>query len=665
MFRKRWPMRPMDPQRALAALEPLQGLAHERGIALEQVGVRTTGPGTVQALYVDQGAWAPQDALCVQADLSPRWGEGSWLMAWSRDRDAVVQVEAWLRGLELIHDQVAPPPEPLTAGGLYDYATRLVGRAYHLGLQEVLARGLASPAPELREAAARLVGTLHWTWMLPEAFAARDREERPDLRALLDELIDCLVGEPPGIRWLKGEFAAVCEEVMAAMPERVALTVVTPGAFAWGGDPHCTFFELRGFAGVPGVALQVYTAQEDVASRLPAGVPQDLEALGVAVWLIRDPRYGPEAYAALDEALGGGDDPGALLAGIDEALDRNQVWPLRLLARHLDRLPDPVREEGVRLLALPHFIEADVALTAPMLQAGRGALLTMPPALRTRLLARVCKQLGADDAAWLRAAAQDARAARAALPELDGRVGHAPLLAAAHLRRRATIETPHGPLHVGEWRLDETARAALWSRIAMDSGSPEQTLAEAHAGGDAGTRVATLRALALILDREPERGAALIREACGSEDPRLIAAACCNPYAGRHLSDADYRQLFLQAFSAGVDTGNFPRLGERADAELTRRLLDRIDELQAAGERVPTAAWPIAALHPPPGLVERLVNHLEHPDPAERRAAAWGLLNARDPRALPAVTRRLEQEADASVRAALAQARDATVSRPR
>lgn len=664
MFRKRWPVIPEDPQRVLAGLERLQGLAHEHGIALEQTGIRTTG-ASVQALYVNQGAWVPQDALCVQADLSPPWADGGWLMAWSRDRDEVVQVETWLRGLELIHDQVAPPPEPLTAAELYNYSTRLLGRAYHAGAQEVLAAALASSAPELREAAARLVGTLHWTWMLPEAFAARDREERPDLRALFDELIDCLLGEPTGTRWLEGEFAAVCEQVMAAMPERVALTVVKPGVFAWGGETHYRFFELRGFAGVPGVALQVYPAREDLASRLPAGVPLELDALGVAAWLICDPRYSPEAYAALDEALGGGDDPGALLVVIQEALDRSQVWPLRLLAKHLDRLPDPVRAEGSRLLALPQFIEPDVALTAPMLQAGRGALLTMPPALRTRLLTRICKQLEADDAAWLRAAAQDAQAARAALPELDRRVGHEPLITAAHLRKRTTVETPHGPLHVGEWRLDETARAALWSRIAMDSGSPEQTLAEAHASGDAETRVATLRALALIVDREPARGAALIREACGSEDPRLTAAACCNPYAGRHLSDADYRQALLQAFSAGVDTDSFPRLVERADVQLTRSLLDRVDELQASGKSVPTKIWPIVALQPPPGLVERLVSNLEHSDPEERRAAAWGLLNARNPQALPALMKRLEQEIDASVRAALAQARDATRSHPR
>jgi hypothetical protein len=661
VFRKRWPVIPEDPQRVLGGLERLQGLAHEHGIALEQTGIRSTG-ASVQALYVNQGAWVPQDALCVQADLSPPWGDGGWLMAWSRDRDEVVQVEAWLRGLELIHDQVAPPPEPLTAVELYNYSTRLLGRAYHAGAQEVLATALASSAPELREAAARLVGTLHWTWMLPEAFAARDREERPDLRALFDELIDCLLGEPPGIRWLEGEFAAVCEEVKAAMPERVALTVVEPLAFAWGGEADYRFFELRGFVGVPGVALQVYPGREDVASRLPVGVP--LEALGVAAWLICDPRYSPEAYAALDEALGG-DDPGTLLVVIQEVLDRTQVWPLRLLAKHLDRLPDPVRAEGGRLLALPQFIEPDVALTAPMLQAGRGALLTMPPALRTRLLTRVCKQLKADDAAWLRAAAQDAQAARAALLELDRRVGREPLITAAHLRKRTTVETPHGPLHVGEWRLDETARAALWSRIAMDSGSPEQTLAEAYASGDAETQIATLHALALTLDREPERGAALIREACGSEDPRLIAAACCSPYAGRHLNDADYRQALLQAFSAGVDTDSFPRLVERADGQLTRSLLDRVDELQAAGKNVPTTIWPIAALQPPPGLVERLVSNLEHPDPLERRAAAWGLLNAREPRTLPALTKRLEQETDASVRAALTQARNATMSHPR
>lgn len=141
--------------------------------------------------------------------------------------------------------------------------------------------------------------------------------------------------------------------------------------------------------------------------------------------------------------------------------------------------------------------------------------------------------------------------------------------------------------------------------------------------------------------------------------PSLLGAAWRhNPFSAEHLSDHDYRKAVLKAFFCDVPVEGFLRLEERADAELAESLCDYIDERQAAGRSVPRALWPIAAMHPRPGLVARLIGLLEHPDRAERLVAAKALRNSRDARAASFVGERLERESDDEVRAALASARE-------
>ena len=285
--------------------------------------------------------------------------------------------------------------------------------------------------------------------------------------------------------------------------------------------------------------------------------------------------------------------------------------------------------------------------------------MTTPQAARDGLLALALDRLDDAAGAWLRAAAGDAAAAREALPQVGRRLGRKSLIAAFHARAEATLATPCGPLWVGDWRVDEAGRAALWAVAAGGDAAPEAALFEAYDRGEPETRIAALRALALVEPQDPARGVAMVLDAGRTNDPRLTAAAWCNPFAGQHLTDHDYRKAVLKAFFTGVAVERFPRLLERADAELAQSLGEYIDERLAAGRTVPPTIWAVAALHPQPGLVARLVGNLEHPNPDERLAAARALHNARDPRAASFLAERLAREDDDRVREVLAQAQAA------
>ncbi len=278
-------------------------------------------------------------------------------------------------------------------------------------------------------------------------------------------------------------------------------------------------------------------------------------------------------------------------------------------------------------------------------------------ALRERLDARLADSPGAT---WL--------AENGAVTDLDavgGLLGTFPRGAARkHLvgafaeRATARLDGVWGALAIGEWTLDEAVRILLLAQAADASDDAYDALFRAYDQGDTETRVAALRALNLVRRGEPERGLDLVRDAGRTYLPQLMGAAWCeNPFTSANLPDHDYRKAVLKAFFCDVPVEGFLGLDERADADLASSLCEYIDERLAAGRPVPGAIWPIAALHPQPGLVARLIGNLEHPDRDERLIAARALGNARDGRALAFVRERAEREDDAEVRAALDAAR--------
>lgn len=282
---------------------------------------------------------------------------------------------------------------------------------------------------------------------------------------------------------------------------------------------------------------------------------------------------------------------------------------------------------------------------------------------RGALRALVEARLGdGDGRAWLaeKAKAPGLDAVMRLMPEVGRAVGRRPLVAAFAERDRAQVEGVWGPLRVGDWTVDQAVRVLLLAEAAeAAAGDPYDALFSAYDRGDTETRAAALRALNFVRPGDPRKGLELVYDAGRTYlNELMIAAWCDNPFSSKHLSDHDFRKAVLKAFFVGVPVERFLGLEERADEELARSLCDYIDERLAAGRTVPPMLWVVAALHPRPGLVARLVGNLEHPLPEERLAAARALANARDARTLGFVEERLQREEDADVRAALERARE-------
>lgn len=287
-----------------------------------------------------------------------------------------------------------------------------------------------------------------------------------------------------------------------------------------------------------------------------------------------------------------------------------------------------------------------------------------PAASREALRAAIDARLGPDDTArgWLDArGAEDLDGIRHAMADIGRVLGRKPLVAGFSERSTATLPGVHGPLRVGRWRLDEAGRTWLLATAADRAERPFDALFGLYDLGDTDTRVGALHALNFVADDDTDRGLELVLDAGRTYlDPLLTAAWCDNPFSAKHMSDEAYRSAVLKALFCNVPVDGFLDLESRADPTLAKSLYDYADEREAAGRPVPAAVWIVAALHPCPGLVARLIGRLEHPLPAERRTAAAALANARDARAASFIAERLARETDPEVQAALRAAAEAT-----
>ena len=291
-----------------------------------------------------------------------------------------------------------------------------------------------------------------------------------------------------------------------------------------------------------------------------------------------------------------------------------------------------------------------------------------PADSRAGLRAALETRLGAGDALnWLDArSAEDLDAVRHAMADIGRVMGKKPLIAGFGSRDSATLDGVYGSMRVGSWRCDEAARTLLLATVADRSDTPHDVLFGLYDLGDTDTRVGALHALNFVAEVDTDRGMELVLDAGRTYlDPLLTAAWCDNPFSARFMTDEAYRGALLKALFCNVPVDGFLGLEERADPDMAKSLYDYADEREAAGRHVPATVWIVAALHPRPGLVARLIGRIEHPLPAERVVAARALANARDPRAASFIDERLSRETDPEVQAALKAAAAATAEAAR
>lgn len=248
----------------------------------------------------------------------------------------------------------------------------------------------------------------------------------------------------------------------------------------------------------------------------------------------------------------------------------------------------------------------------------------------------------------------DLEAVRRAMPQVGRAVGTRALVGAFNERDGATLEGTHGPFKVGHWGSDTASRVWLIASAVARTPAPHQALYETYEQGDTETRAACLRALNFVAGESAAVAMEMVHDAGRTYLEELMAAAWThNPFSDAHLDDETYRKAYLKALFCNVPVDGFLNLERRADAAMAQSLCEYADERLAAGRPVPDPVWIVAAMHPRPGLVARLVGMLEHPLPEQRIVAAKALTNARDRRAAPFIEERLAREPDEPVKAAL------------
>ncbi|MBL4847664.1 MAG: HEAT repeat domain-containing protein [Planctomycetes bacterium] len=274
---------------------------------------------------------------------------------------------------------------------------------------------------------------------------------------------------------------------------------------------------------------------------------------------------------------------------------------------------------------------------------------------RTDLLARLSPRLNETTRAWLEAqGALPLSELREVLPRTARTLGTKGLIAAFAERAGASVEAVWGAVPIGAWTLSDAGSVLLVAQAVEREQDPYAALFATYDAGGTEVKVACLRALNFVGPCAIGPGLELIADAGRTYLPELLGAAWAgNPFSARFLSDHDYRKAVLKAFFCEVPVEGFLRLEERADAELAKSLCDYVDERLAAGRTIPRPIWPLAALHPRPGLVGRLIGMLEHPDAEERITAARALANAQDARALSFVRERRSRESEPTVQAVL------------
>jgi hypothetical protein len=148
-------------------------------------------------------------------------------------------------------------------------------------------------------------------------------------------------------------------------------------------------------------------------------------------------------------------------------------------------------------------------------------------------------------------------------------------------------------VEVAAWSLPQAARASLL--LAAARAAPPAGLARAvplYDRGEAGERIAVLRALALL--EEADTALPAVEDGCRSNILPLFDAATANPYASRWLSDHDFNHAVLKRAALGLPLATVVRLAERGGPELARMLRDLVRERQIARRPYPADAVAVA-----------------------------------------------------------------------
>ncbi len=143
---------------------------------------------------------------------------------------------------------------------------------------------------------------------------------------------------------------------------------------------------------------------------------------------------------------------------------------------------------------------------------------------------------------------------------------------------------PQGLVH---GTVDDRARGRLLTVLAetLPGAVLASEVEKLYRHGDDAERRGVLRALPLLPDSVHRVGLELVADGLRTNDPRLVAAAM-GPFAGRHLSQDQWRHGVLKCLFTGVTLGAVSDLVARTDSELLRMAHDLAEERRAADREI-------------------------------------------------------------------------------
>jgi len=246
-------------------------------------------------------------------------------------------------------------------------------------------------------------------------------------------------------------------------------------------------------------------------------------------------------------------------------------------------------------------------------------------------------RLEVDAAAWVQARID--AIATTGLAESAGRraLGIAYAQIARRVPRTPLRAMPPADLRRGwdprHWTLDQTARAALLSALpATDGDALVAAIDDLAARADVQETLALYQALPVL--PLPGRWRDRASEGLRSNMRAVFdAVALDNPYPAEQLDEQRWNQLVLKACFVGAPCHRIVGLDARANADLTRMLVQYANERWAAARPIPPGLWRSVALHVDDTALAALDRALHDDDARTRAAAALALRACPHPRA--------------------------------
>lgn len=211
-----------------------------------------------------------------------------------------------------------------------------------------------------------------------------------------------------------------------------------------------------------------------------------------------------------------------------------------------------------------------------------------------------------------------------------------------------TFSAPTYAVDLGGLSVADVGAVAVLLAARLDDASLKKLFAQ----GDQEERRMILRALPHLGDR-PLREA-LLTDTHRANDVLLFEAAFCDRrLPAAILSDLDYQNVILKAAFLDLAVARLLGWEERVSPDLTSKLLDFMDERNAAGRRIWGPSLEVCALAPVPGLADRVLVELQAEAPRRRLAAARAAAILAHPELQAAAGQRVGGESDPTVREAL------------